>query len=57
MRKADVSRRVPAELSFAKDFVQTLSDAGWEIREVSNSKFNGFLPDTENQPTSKPIKA
>jgi hypothetical protein len=47
MRKADVSRLVPADLSFAKDFVQTLSDAGWEIREVSNSKFNGFFPDTE----------
>ena len=47
MRKADVSHLVPADLSFAKNFVQTLSNAGWEIREVSHSKFNGFFRDSE----------
>jgi hypothetical protein len=47
MQRADVSHLVPVDLSFAKNFVQTLSDAGWEIREVSHSKFNGFFPDTE----------
>lgn len=45
-QKADVSHLVADDLSFAKDFVQSLSDAGWKIQEVSPSKFNGFFADS-----------
>jgi hypothetical protein len=45
-KKANVPHPVPDELSFAKDFLQSLVDAGWTVREVRNSKFNSFFRDT-----------
>ena len=45
-QKADVSHLVADDLSFAKDFVQSLSDAGWTIQEIHHSKYNGFFGDS-----------
>jgi len=47
-QKADVSHLISKDLSFAKDFVQALSDADWEIQEVRHSKFNSFFADSRN---------
>ena len=47
-QKADVSNLISEDLSFAKEFVQSLSDAGWTIQEISHSKFNGFFADSRN---------
>jgi hypothetical protein len=45
-QKADVSYLIANDLSFAKDFVQSLSDTGWAIQEVRHSKFNSFFGDS-----------
>ena len=42
----DVSHLVPAELNYAREFVQFLSDAGWGIHLIRPSKFNSFFRDT-----------
>lgn len=46
--KRDVSRLVPAELGYAKEFVQSLSDSGWTVEAVYPSKFNSFFRETAN---------
>lgn len=43
----DISRLVPADLSFAKDLVQLLSNGGWKVQRVLPSKFNGFFKETQ----------
>jgi hypothetical protein len=45
-RARDVSPLVPADLSYARGFVQLLSDAGWSIEAVYPSKFNSFFRET-----------
>ena len=45
-QKRDVSYLVPAELSYAKEFVQFLNDSGWSIEAIYPSKFNGFFRET-----------
>ena len=45
-QKTDVSHLFGDDLNFTKDFVQSLSDAGWTIQEVHHSKFNGFFGDS-----------
>jgi hypothetical protein len=42
----DVSPLVPADLSYAREFVQLLRDAGWSTQVVRHSKFNSFFRDT-----------
>lgn len=44
--KADVSRLVPADFSYAKDFVQLLNDSGWSVRAVRRSNFESFFRET-----------
>jgi hypothetical protein len=44
--KVDVSQLVPADLSYAKDFVQFLSDSGWSVQGVHRSKFESFFRET-----------
>ena len=46
-QRADVTPLVPAELSYAKEFVQFLNDSGWSIQTVQPSKFNGFFRETK----------
>ena len=46
-QRQDVSHLVPSSLTFATQFVQTLSDAGWIIEQVAGSKFNGGMMGTE----------
>jgi hypothetical protein len=46
-QRADVSPLVPADLVYAKGFVQHLSDSGWAIQLVLPSKFNGFFHETK----------
>jgi hypothetical protein len=38
---ADISHLVPAQITFATEFAQRLSDGGWTVQKVSLSKFNG----------------
>jgi len=38
---ADVSHLVPAQIGFATEFAQRLSDSGWKVQKVALSKFNG----------------
>jgi len=38
---ADVSHLVPAQIGFATEFAQRLSDSGWRVQKVALSKFNG----------------
>ena len=45
-QRTDVSSLVPADLGFAKEFVQLLSDSGWQVQAVRPSKFNGFFRET-----------
>jgi hypothetical protein len=45
-QRTDVSSIVPGDLSFAKEFVQFLSDSGWQVQAVRPSKFNGFFRET-----------
>ena len=45
-QRVDISPLVPAELSFAKDFVQFLSDSGWSIQGVHRSKHESFFRET-----------
>ena len=42
----DVSQLVPPTLSFANNFVQTLSDSGWSIERVGLSIYNGGMAGT-----------
>jgi hypothetical protein len=44
---SDVSPLVPPELSYARDFVQLLSDRGLTIQGVFASKLNGFFNETK----------
>jgi hypothetical protein len=37
----DVSHLIPAQISYAIEFVQRLSDAGWSVQKVALSKYNG----------------
>src|SRR4028118_2168733 len=45
-QKANVSYLIADDLNFAKDFAQSLNDAGWTIQEVRHSKFNSFFVDS-----------
>jgi hypothetical protein len=47
VQRTDVSPLVPADLNYAKGFVQLLSDSGWSIQRVLPSKFNGFFRETK----------
>jgi hypothetical protein len=42
-QRPDVSTLVPADLAFAKPFVQLLLDGGWTVQPVRPSKLNGFF--------------
>ena len=45
---ADVSRLVPAQIPFAAEFAQRLSDGGWTVQKVALSKFNdGYFGPTK----------
>jgi hypothetical protein len=46
-QKMDVSDLVPAELNFAKEFVQFLVNSGWTVQPVRPSKLNGFFIETK----------
>ena len=43
----DVSQLVPADLSFANEFVQFLIASGWTVQPLRPSKLNGFFRETE----------
>jgi len=45
-RKLKALPLISEDLSFAKDFVRTLNDAGWIVREVHHSKFNSFFKES-----------
>jgi len=47
VQKKDVSDLVPADLSFAKGFVQFLIASGWTVQPVRPSKLNGFFRETK----------
>ena len=42
-QRPDASTLVPADLAFAKPFVQLLLDGGWTVQPVRPSKLNGFF--------------
>jgi hypothetical protein len=44
--KVDVSQLVPADLGYAKEFVQRLSDSGWSVQGVHRSNFESFFRET-----------
>ena len=46
-QKKDVSDLVPADLGFAKEFVQFLVASGWTVQPVRPSKLNGFFRETK----------
>ncbi|MFN2492304.1 MAG: hypothetical protein ABR501_05400 [Pyrinomonadaceae bacterium] len=55
-RQTDVSYLVPDDVSFAKGFVQFLSDAGWQVNTVRPSKFNGFFHETDRAAWIQTVK-